>query len=379
MKGMHAGCAPRRRRFLHRRLVLLALPPPVALLALALLAPAPARAQVRVQFDPSGPGAQFAQQAGLELPVLQQQIENELNALFQTARVDDYLKAFGDAQSFATRGMGVDYASNFKAVMVGVAGNLSLNVEKAYRPKGTLTEPPAGGVAPNATIMAGVNLDVLGIAPVTLYANYFKRKGDIDDFTADLSNFGVHAQLKLFGPRGGGLMEAVVQWGGLDITTGFERSRLELTLAQGFRRNIPVGSVPGAAIDLDTVGLFRMNARTSSIPLEVTTNLRLLYLLSLYGGFGFDWQLGGGTDMTVDLDGRMVGVVPPMGGQPVMRLDVGTAAVDASSAADPSAGRLRWLMGVQVNVLVVRLFAQLNLATQDPVLASVALGARLAY
>jgi hypothetical protein len=34
---------------------------------------------------------------------------------------------------------------------------------------------------------------------------------------------------------------------------------------------------------------------------------------------------------------------------------------------------------VQVNVLVVRLFVQLNLATQDPVLASVAAGLRVAY
>ena len=61
-----------------------------------------------------------------------------------------------------------------------------------------------------------------------------------------------------------------------------------------------------------------------------------------------------------------------------MRVDVGTAAIDATESVDPSAGRLRWLLGAQVNVLIVRLFVQLNLATQDPVLASVALGLRVA-
>jgi hypothetical protein len=345
--------------------------------------PSPVSADVQVQFQP-GPGADFAARAGLELPALQQQMQTELQNLFQTYRLSDYLRAFGDAQSFTTRGMGVDYASNFKAVMVGISGNLSLNVEKGYLPEGTRTQPPAGGMAPNATVMAGVNLDVIGIAPICLYVNYFNRRGTIDDdFAADLSNFGVHAQLKLFGPKDSGLMDAVIQWGGLDITSGFERSNLGMTLKQGFRRNVPVGMVPqgggSVSIDLNTTGQFRMNARTLSVPLELTTNFRLLYLLSLYGGMGFDWQLGGGSDMTIDLDGGMVGVTPAAGGQPAMRIDVGTVAIDATDSVDPSAGRLRWLLGAQLNVLIVRLFVQLNLATQDPVLASVALGLRLAF
>jgi hypothetical protein len=174
-----------------------------------------------------------------------------------------------------------------------------------------------------------------------------------------------------------------VQWGGLDITSGFERANLGLTLKQGFRRNIPVGTggAQGGSpvIDLNTLGTFSMHARTLSIPLEVTTNFRLLYLLSVYGGAGFDWQLGGGSDMTVNLNGTMVGVTPAAGGQPSMRVDVGTAAITATESVEPSAGRLRWLLGAQVNVLIVRLFVQLNLATQDPVLASVAMGLRLAF
>lgn len=348
--------------------------------------PPPASAQVRVQFrtEPGGPGEQFASRSGISLMDLQSQVERELNELFQTYRLADYLRSFGDAQSFTTRGMGVDYASNFKAVMVGVAGNLSLNAEKGYAPEGTRTQPPAAGVAPNVTLMAGVNLNLLRIAPISLYVNYFNRSGELEDFSAELSNFGVHAQLKLFGPDEGGLMDAIAQWGGLDITTGFERSRLGLTLSQGFRRNIPL-SAPGgqaggmALMDVNTIGQFRMNARTLSIPLELTTNFRLLYLLSVYGGLGFDWQLGGGSDMTVDLDGTMVGVTPAAGGQPSMRIDVGSASIDATESVDPSAGRLRWLLGLQVNVLIVRLFVQLNLVTQDPVLASVALGARIAF
>jgi hypothetical protein len=265
---------------------------------------------------------------------------------------------------------------------VGIAGNLSLNVEDGYLPEGTRTKPPAGGVAPNVTVMAGVNLDMLGIAPICLYGNYFKRSATIDDFTADLSNWGVHAQLKLFGPGDEGLIDAFLRWGGLDITTGVERAHLGLTLRSGWKRDIPVGTsgaASSAKVALDTTGRFRMDMRTFNVPLEVTTNIRLLYILSIYGGAGFDWQLGGGSDMTVDLDGTMVGVTPAGGGMPAQRVDLGTAAVDVGEAVDPSPGRLRWILGAQVNVTVLRLFVQLNIATQDPVLASLALGLRVAF
>jgi hypothetical protein len=353
----------------------------VSSVALAGAAARPAQAAVTVNIRP-GPGAQFAQQAGIDLMQLQSQLETELNNLFQTYRLSDYLRSFANAQSFATRGMGVDYASNFKAVMVGFAGNLSLNVEDGYLPEGTRTKPPAGGVVPNITIMGGVNLDMLGIAPVTLYGNYFKRSGTLDDFTADLSNWGVHAQLKLFGPGDEGLIDAFLRWGGLDITTGIERAHLGLTLRSDWNRDIPVGTsgaASGSKVALKTNGQFRMDMRTFNVPLEVTTNIRLLYLLSVYGGAGFDWQLGGGSDMTVDLAGNMVGVTPAGGGMPAQMVDLGTADVDLDEAVDPSPGRLRWILGAQLNVMVLRLFVQLNIATQDPVLASLALGLRVAF
>ena len=335
---------------------------------------------MRVQLDERA--MMYAAQAGLQPGELEMQLKNELEGLFQVARIDDYLRSWGDAQSFASRGMGADYASNFKAVMVGVAGNLSLNVEDAFVPSGTRTAPPAAGVSPNATLLGGVNLAAFGLPPLTVYGNYFKRKGTLEEFGADLRNWGVHFQYKLFAPMGDGLLGAFLRWGGLDITTGLEQSRLTLTLDQRFRRSIPIQSMnapPGtrAQVDVNAMGRFTIDMRMLNIPLEVTTNIRLLYALTLYGGFGIDWQVGGGSDLLVDLDGNMTGVVQ-RDGQSTSG-DIGTASVDITDSVGASAGRLRWLAGLQVNVFVLKLFAQLNIATQDPVLASVALGARVGY
>jgi hypothetical protein len=350
--------------------------------ALIFMGAATARAaEVRVKIQESPLAAQFAQQAGVDIPMLQAEVQRELEALFQTYRVADYLRSFGDAQSFASRGMGVDYASNFRAAMLGVAGNLSLNVEEGYLPQGTRTRPPAGGVSTNATIMAGLNLDYFSMAPVTLYANYFSRSGTLEEFSADLSNWGVHAQLKLFGPGPERWVSALFRWGGVDLTAGLESARLRLSLARDFQRDIPVGNPGGgttSTVAVAAAGRFNIDMRTLAIPVEVTTNVRLLYLLSLYAGFGFDWQVAGGNDLSVDLDGTMTGRATSSDGQRT-QVDLGTATVDATESVGPSAGRLRWLAGLQVNVFVIKVFAQLNLATQDPVIASVALGARVAY
>jgi hypothetical protein len=72
--------------------------------------------------------------------------------------------------------------------------------------------------------MAGVNLNALGIAPISLYANYFKRSGHARRLHRPPEQLRRARAAEAVRPRGGGLMEALVQWGGLDITTGFERA-----------------------------------------------------------------------------------------------------------------------------------------------------------
>jgi hypothetical protein len=283
--------------------------------------------------------------------------------------------------------MGVDYGSSFDLATIGVAGNLSLNVERSYQATNTRTAPLAGGFSTSATVMGGVNLAYFGLPPIALFVNHFSRSGGrLGELSADLSNWGVHARFKLWGWRGERWLSSLFRWGGVDLTTGIERSRLRLTMGQNFQRDIPVGNSAEAAqagftdpvVGVNAGGLFDLDMRALSIPIEVTTNFRLLYILSLYTGFGLDWQVGSGSSLAVDLNGTMVGRVTGRDGRP-LTADLGSASVNVASLVDPSPGRLRWLAGVQFNILIIKVFAQLNLAAQDPLIASLALGARVAY
>ena len=345
------------------------------LLAVVFLSARPAGAANVAVTLTDAPASTFAQQAGLDVAALRTQIEAEMNNLFQTYRVSDYLRSFGNAQSFATRGMGVDYGSAFDLFTLGFAGSLALNLDEGFRPENLKSDPAFSGASTNFTVMAGVSLSKFGL-PLAFYGNYFSRETDIDEFTADLHNWGFHAQLRLFEPDSNGLLGVFLHWGGLHLTTGLEYAKTTMTLAGAWVRTLPVTAPAAtmASVRISAVGGMAVESSTLSIPLEITTNLRLLSILSLYGGLGFDLQLGGKSELVANLNGTMTGVVPGQDPAPI-----GTAVVTATDAADPSTGRLRWLLGVQVNVLVVKLFAQLNLAAQDPVLASVALGARVAF
>jgi hypothetical protein len=344
----------------------------VAALLLAGLA-APARAGVTVNLDP-GAGQSFASRLGIDKGAIEQQLANELQTLFQTYRLHDYVRSFGDAQSFTTRGLGVDYGSTIGLVEVGIAANLAVNGNKAFTEGDSRTQPVAG-VAPNITAMAGLNLGFLGLRPVTLFGNYFAKKGSYREFAADLQNYGAHLQVKLFQPRKETLWNAFLQWGGIAVTSGFDHARMRLTLGQGFTRNIPIagGQQDLAQVDVQAQGVFALESRTWSVPLEVTTNFRFLYVLTAYGGAGFDWQFGGGCDMNVDLNGTLTGVVPSQA--PV---NVGTAQVTATEHADPSKGKVRGILGLQANVWILKIFTQLNIVP-DPLVASVAVGARLVW
>jgi hypothetical protein len=332
---------------------------------------APARAGVTVTIDP-GEGARFAGQAQIPVAEIERQLRTELETLFQTYRLEDYLRAFSDAQSCTARGLGVDYGSTIGLFEVGIAGNLALNGTKAFTEGNSQTQPVAG-VATNITVMAGLNLGFLGLRPVTLFGNFFTREFGYREFTAKVDNYGAHIQLKLFAPRNESLWSAFVQWGGIALTTGFDHARLRFSLKKDFSRVVPVTAQGQTAqIAVASQGTMAIESRTYSVPLELTTNFRFLYVLSVFGGAGFDFQFGGGSNLDVDLTGTLTGRSQGTSA------NLGGARVVATEEAKASPGKLRGIAGVQANLWFVRLFTQLNVMP-DPFVASVAIGARLVF
>ncbi len=342
-------------------------------LALVFLAVLGMDVRADVTFTNPGPDLQtFLNAAGLT----QGDLNNKIDSFFNSS---GFLKNFGDAQSFTSKGMGVDYASEATYFEVGGSVNFALGMDRTYQPDNSQNFP-IQGVGFNASVMAGLSLGFLGI-PVMLFANgmhvptltYGAMSGTLD-------NFGAHVQLRLFGPsRDTSALKMLVRWGGIAITTGFDYSHMNLGLTQkDFKSSFSIPESAANGVNVDVAGLgsgtLSIDMKTMSIPIELTTSVRLLTLLTVYGGLGFDLQLGGGSTLDLNVSAAMTGHV-----QGLPDANLGTATVTASAHADPSPAKIRGLMGLQFNLWLIRPFLQFNVANTSPTMASLAAGLRVAY
>ncbi|MEZ4273149.1 MAG: hypothetical protein R3C68_17455 [Myxococcota bacterium] len=186
-----------------------------------------------------GPGQDLANRLGIDIGQLNTLIRNEVEQVFGLVDTKSYLTAMGDAQAFAGKGLGVDYASNPTKFVVGVGAGFA--VALGDRGLDELNEEsPIVGAAPNISLMAGMNLGILGAEDVTVYMNAFRYSTTYRGLHTKLRNFGVHGQVKLFRPEDD-LSDLLVQWGGLDLTTGIVRARTNYSLKRHTRYSATVG------------------------------------------------------------------------------------------------------------------------------------------
>jgi hypothetical protein len=324
------------------------------------------------------PGADanaFAAGLGMTGDQLAQQLVSQVDGLFQTTNMNSFLRDFQNAQSFSAKGLGVDYASEATLVEAGATLSLASNVDKAYRPSGSYTDPPVSGGGANFSIMGGLGLGVFGLDPVMIFGNWFKGSASLGQLDGKYQNWGFHGQVRLLGPsRGTSAVKMLVRWGGIAVTSGVDYSHLTLSAQKAVSSTFNV--VQGAPVTVRSTGnlIFTVDQTTYSVPLEVTTSVRLLSLITLYGGLGLDWQLGGGSNMKIGMNANLSGNY-----QGTTYANLGTATINGSGHVNPSPARLREILGVQLSIMdLVRFFAQVNSTASSPILTSLAGGMRLA-
>src|SRR5688572_4553166 len=176
-----------------------------------------------------------AQQIGIDPAELEAQIGGAITEELNLADPDSYLGYFANAAAMATKGMGVDYASNPKKFSGGLAFGTAVSGVPLSFARGP-EELPEGGYAFMMALHAGVNLGVLtpgDKGPLEHVLLYVSGLGfsppSAREFKGTMYNFGVHGQIKLFGP----IDLKAAEWGGIDLTGGYERSFYRLQLSQG--------------------------------------------------------------------------------------------------------------------------------------------------
>lgn len=228
------------------------------------------------------------------------QVEDKINdGLPKSKNPERLMQGMANSSVMAGKGVGSDYASEMSVLLIGAGAGVGADLEKNKEAKSDLS-----GVGVQAGIMIGTNLSwmdtatILGLDTnrINIYGNFFKY--DMNNTSKDttikgkISSYGVHASYdwiprspsKLFG------------WGGVKIHTGYEYNKMDVVLNSKIEEDISAEtpSVPDATFNatLNANPFASVNVATHSIPIEISTSFRFLYLFTLYGGLGADFNTG---------------------------------------------------------------------------------------
>lgn len=289
------------------------------------------------------------------------ELEGEINKQFQGTNLPDYMGQMSNAQAITNKGQGVSYASDHSLFVIGGSGGLGLNTTSgfSFSSSGGL---PAIGVGAQASVMAGLSLSrfplpqigPIDLKKITVFINFFSYSDDslVTGLTMKMNTFGIHAQYKFMdGKNIGGI--GVLNWGGLAFTTGFDVSSNSFNYKIGQKISTTTSGVtfdwtPSSGSSLS------LESKSFSIPLEISTSVRLLYVLSIFAGTGIDLNFGNST-IAANLNGP---ITTSAIGQ------VGTATLTASEEKGPGFGTWRFFAGPQLNLVPLKNTNLLSLYAQ---------------
>lgn len=284
---------------------------------------------------------------------LTDEVRSAVNGDVPSVSIDKYASGIANSTNFAYNGVGSDYSDIFTYASVKVGGGLAA--------QGDIDDTEsAEGFGIGGGVTVGLNLDLLPVDKIgfiefnkmDLFVSFMSYNADQDmgdDSTAegDLSSFAVMARYQVI--EGKDFFPGyMLEWGGVHLHTGFRRSSMNLNLTTSFEDTQV--DVSGESANLgDSQVEFDLDSTVTTIPIEVSTYMRMAYVFTLYGGLGFD-IVSGSTDINLDAGGTV-------SGSNSYSADI---AANENGSGDADTTNFRGFAGLQLNVPFVRIYAHVN-------------------
>lgn len=229
-------------------------------------------------------------------------IENEVNKDLPSGPPQKLLEGTANASVMAGKGIGSDYASRMEVALIGAGVGVGADLTKSKDPESDLS-----GAAIASGAIVGVNLGFLDTKKIlgmdtdrlNFYLNFMdythkQNLGDKDgqksNAEIDMTSIGAHFKYDWI--RGSG--SKWLGWGGVKFHFGYEYNKNNIQFQSEINESINETDSNGNTISGTIRGnpLARIDTTTHSIPLELSTDVQLLYFLSLYTGVGVDYNFG---------------------------------------------------------------------------------------
>lgn len=308
--------------------------------------------------------------------------EAEVNKEFpSTEDPKRLMKGMANSSVMAGKGIGSDYASGMDVFLIGAGVGVGADMEKDKA-----TDSDMSGAGVQGGIILGTKLAWMDTATIlgldtnklSVYVNYLgydldHKTGDddSDEIGGELQSIGIHFRYDWIEGSGSNWFG----WGGVKVHTGYELNTTKLTFKSTINEGIDEDLGGGQTVSGTVNGKpeATIDVATQSIPVEISTDIRLLWILSIYTGVGVDFNFGkakGNGDLnadptTLDYSGP--------GTDPVVQAE---ANIDGEGSVDSVT--TRGFAGVQVNLPYLRIFGQVDKAFGSEVVGATA-GVRFVY
>lgn len=301
------------------------------------------------------------------------QLETQVNNNLPSADQSNYLKGMANASVASQKGLGASYGHQLDYMEIGFTGTLGADLGDTSMGDligGDVDYNQIRGVGVGAAVSLGLKGDMVAkkIGPLDMkrarFYTYFLKLDapDTDGLDGDTTSMGVHMQYDLIPAISIGL--GSFAWGGVTLTTGFERAAMNLKFVEQINESVTESGVTATFNGTATVGA---EVETYNIPVEISSGVRFLYLFSLFGGFGADLSFGEAKSVA-----SLTGNVSVTGG------GTGQATLDLGEAKGPSTVSMRGFVGTEVSLAVVKAHLLVNKGFTNDTL-SLSVGVRLGF
>jgi hypothetical protein len=336
-----------------------------------------------------GQGAAVEQQLNTNLGTYAAQLTNTVNQSLGNLQIDRFMGRTGNASTHVGKLLSFDHATDASIFSLTLGGGLAVNnfSSQQLTNVGNLGSNLANGSLPDlggagtASVLLGVQMRRFGLPTyryfdfrrLALFVNFMniERSFSTGALAAPIktkyTTLGVHALYHLVDPHSvfpGGLL----RWGGVSVGTGFDFTSLGVTTVA----KLPSGSqsnpfaFAGQSLRADLAWSGNATLATDlggfSVPIEFSTHVQLLYLLTLYTAVAADLNLGSSSIRAVGDEPVTVALRDPASGKSIT-VATPAANLTLASTRTPTVLDGRGVLGLQLNFGVLAVFAQASADT----------------
>jgi hypothetical protein len=313
-----------------------------------------------------------------------QKVEDDINAdLPNAATPARLMEGMANSSVMAGKGIGSDYASGMNVFLIGAGVGVGADLEENKD-----ADSDISGAGLQAGLIIGTSLKwmdtqrILGLDTnkMSIYFNFFKYdiERDLGDTNArlDLTSFGVHGSYDWIKKRG----SKMFGWGGVKFHVGYEYNKTDLTFNSRISESMTAsqgGDTYSASIVANPFA--SIFVKTHSVPIEVSSSIQFLYILSLYGGLGMDFNAGSAkgagnlNSSTTDVTCAGATCSPGPGDVGDIETD---ANIDGQGKVNPNF--YRGFAGLQIHLPYIRIYGQIDKAFGNDLIAA-STGIRFVY